>query len=96
MEETVTTIIGHMAASQDEMTILLENKRCLIQHMSRMIAEVPDHDPDFGGMEHLLGHTVAITKGVGAYLHGLSDLEEALAAHLELVMKQLNGAGGDE
>lgn len=96
MEETITSIIGHMAVSQYEMAKILDSDKCLIQHMSRMIAEVPDRNPDFEGTENLLGHTVAITKGIAAYLFSLSDLEEALAANLELVMKQLNEAVGDE
>jgi|HigsolmetaAR203D_1030402.scaffolds.fasta_scaffold00356_6 hypothetical protein len=90
MDEQITAIIGHMSNSHAELANLLEVKKDMVVHMSRMVLAIPDTPLTFSGVDTITENSVAITESITDYLNRLADLEEALAENLTYVMKQLH------
>ncbi|OCT14003.1 nucleoside-diphosphate sugar epimerase [Paenibacillus pectinilyticus] len=90
MEQRVTTIIAHIAASHGEMAKILETHRHVSTQMAGIVQELPDSHPDFAGLENLQKRALQLTRQVTAYLNSLADLEEAIAKQTEMVMKEMH------
>lgn len=91
MEQKVDEILLHVSQSQQQLTRLLETERHVAVRMAQIIHNLPDEDPDFGGLSGLMDNSSEVNKSVIAYLNGLADLQESMAELLERVMKELNG-----
>lgn len=91
MEQKVDEILLHVSQSQQQLTKLLETERHVAVRMAQIIHNLPDEDPEFGGLGGLMDNSSEVNKSVIAYLNGLADLEESMAELLERVMKEFNG-----
>jgi hypothetical protein len=91
MEQKVDEILLHVSQSQQQLTRLLETERHVAVRMAQIIHNLPDEDPEFGGLNGLMDNSSEVNKSVIAYLNGLADLQESMAELLERVMKELNG-----
>lgn len=96
MEQQITAIIEHMSNSHVEMANLLEVKKDMVVHMSRMVLAIPDTPLTFSGVDTITENSVAITESITEYLNKLADLEEAMAENLTYVMKELHQAEEQE
>ncbi|MFC0212696.1 nucleoside-diphosphate sugar epimerase [Paenibacillus chartarius] len=96
LENYITKTVEHMADSQRELVRIVEAEKYVVCHMAGLIAHTPDESPFEGGTGAVIEHSSLITKSISAYLNSLADLEDALATHLELAMKQLNEPSHDE
>ncbi|MDP4098483.1 nucleoside-diphosphate sugar epimerase [Paenibacillus sp. P96] len=91
MEQKVDEILLHVSHSQQQLARLLETERHVAVRMAQIIHQLPDEDPEFGGLDGLMDSSSEVNKSVIAYLNGLADLQESMAELLERVMKELNG-----
>jgi len=57
---------------------------------------LPDHGPDLGERETALELALDVMQSVAVYLNSLGDLEEAVADQLEIVLKDIPFAEGNE
>ncbi|MDF2814889.1 MAG: hypothetical protein K0Q81_1089 [Paenibacillus sp.] len=89
MEHQVTSIIGHIARSHYEMARVLESKRESITNISHIITAMPNENLGLGGAKVVGEGALDIAKSVTAYLQSIADLEDAIAYHLETVIKEL-------
>jgi hypothetical protein len=96
LEQQVTNIITHIAASHREMSKILQTKGSIAGQMSSIITEIPDLRPQFDGVEGLQEHASLIIKSVTAYLKSLAELEDAIALQTEIIMKEMNGPDAEE
>jgi hypothetical protein len=96
LEERVTAIISHIAASHREMSRILEAKRSVSSQMASIANDIPDSHPNFEGLGMLQELALQLNKNVTAYLISLSSLVEAMAQQTEIVMKELNGDEAEE
>ncbi len=87
MHRQVTSMIRHMAESQQEMANILEANRHVAVRMAQLVHDIPPDNPSFQDIESLTEHSLNVSKSVAIYLSGLADLEEALAEHLALIVK---------
>ncbi|MEC0232230.1 MULTISPECIES: nucleoside-diphosphate sugar epimerase [Paenibacillus] len=96
MEQRVTTIISHIAASHREMSKILEAKRSISTQMASIAKDIPDSHPDFEGLSMLQEQALQLTKNITAYLNSLANLEEAIAQQTEIVMKEMKDPEDEE
>jgi hypothetical protein len=96
MEQSITSIIEHMAVSHRELAKILDHKGRVGVRMSTLIDEVPSVAPSFEDVETLMEHALGITKSVTYYLNSLADLEDAISANVTLVINELTPSDGDE
>ncbi|MBD0381606.1 hypothetical protein [Paenibacillus sedimenti] len=96
MQDQITSILNHMAKSQQEMARTLEAKRFIVAHMASMVVQIPDRDPSFGEIESLVEHSLEVTKGITSYLNSLADLEDALADNLAPIVKAMKEHPSEE
>lgn len=96
MDHHVTNIIQYLAESHVEMSKIMEEKRHIAVHMSQLIQQIPDYSA-FKSLEQTCKNSMDITENLTAYLNSISELEEAIAENLTLVMKEMNaGNAADE
>ncbi|MCD1258100.1 nucleoside-diphosphate sugar epimerase [Paenibacillus athensensis] len=96
MEQKITAIVAHIAATHREMSRILQAKRQVAAQMSAVTREIPDSHPQFEGVEALQEQSLQLTRGVTAYLNSLADLVDAIAQQTEVVMKEMNGSDAEE
>lgn len=96
MEEHVTSILTHIAASHEEMDAILAANRDITVHMASMIIELPDKGLTFTGMDTVTRNALLVTENITSYVKAIAELEEAIADSLSAVMKELNGGGENE
>jgi len=85
-----------MVKSHYELVRTLSAERDAVAHTSRVIGALPDHGPTLGDPETALESSLEVMQTVAVYLNSLGDLEEALADQLEIIMKQIPFAEGNE
>lgn len=85
-----------MVKSHYEMARTLSAERDAAVHTSRVVASMPDHGPVPGDHELSLELSLELMESVAAYLSSLGDLEEAMADQLEIILKHLPFAEGNE
>ncbi|CAH1229928.1 hypothetical protein PAECIP111891_06576 [Paenibacillus allorhizoplanae] len=90
MEERVTQIISHIAASHSQTGRILETHRHVSTQMAAIAGDLPDSHPEFAGLDMLQKRALQLTKNVTTYLNSLAELEEAMAMQTELVMKEIH------
>lgn len=90
MEERVTEIVSHIAASHSQMAQILETHRHVSTQMAAIAGDLPDSHPEFAGLAMLQVRALQLTKNVTAYLNSLAALEEAMAKQTEMVMKEIH------
>lgn len=96
MEQRVTTIISHIAASHHEMSKILEAHRSVSTQMAGIARDIPDSHPHFEGLSMLQEQALQLTKNITAYLNSLANLEEAIAQQTEIVMKEMKEPDNEE
>ncbi|WP_019532828.1 hypothetical protein [Paenibacillus ginsengihumi] len=96
VQREITKMIENMAVSQTEMAKIIAAERHTAVHMAQLVHDIPPHNPGFGGIEELMGNSLAVTKNVAAYLNSLADLEDTLADHLSYLLKEVNIPEGEE
>ncbi|MEW9700270.1 nucleoside-diphosphate sugar epimerase [Paenibacillus sp. SI8] len=96
MEERVTAIISHIAASHREMSRILEAKRSVTTQMAAIANDIPDSHPNFEGLGMLQEQALQLNKNVTSYLNSLANLVESMAQQTEIVMKELSGNDAEE
>ncbi|MGG4143572.1 nucleoside-diphosphate sugar epimerase [Paenibacillus algorifonticola] len=90
MQHIVTEIIEHLSHSNSQMARMLEAKRHVTVRMAEIVKSLPDHQPNFGGVDDLLGESQALLGSVIAYLNSMAELQETLASQLSYTIKELN------
>ncbi|NRF95282.1 nucleoside-diphosphate sugar epimerase [Paenibacillus frigoriresistens] len=96
MEQRVTTIISHIAASHREMSRILETHRSVSSQMATIASDIPDSHPNFEGVGMLQVQALQLTKNITAYLNSLANLEESIAQQTEIVMKEMKEPDHEE
>jgi hypothetical protein len=96
LEQRVTMIISHIAASHREMSRILEAKRGVSTQMASIANDIPDSHPHFEGLGMLQQQALQLTKNITAYLNSLANLEEAIAQQTEIVMKEMKEPDNEE
>lgn len=96
MEQRVTTIISHIAASHREMSRILETHRSVSSQMATIANDIPDSHPNFEGVGMLQEQALQLTKNITAYLKSLANLEESIAQQTEIVMKEMKEPDHEE
>ncbi|SDD29961.1 hypothetical protein SAMN02799630_02773 [Paenibacillus sp. UNCCL117] len=96
MHKQITTMMHHMATSQEEMVRILEAKRQVAVRMAQLVHDIPPQYPGFDGVEALTENAMNVTKNIAGYLSSLADLEEALADNLTFVLKEVQAPAGEE
>jgi hypothetical protein len=96
MEHHVTLSMEFMVKSHYELARTLAAERDAAVHASRVIGRLPDHGPDLGEREAALELALDVMQSVAVYLSSLGDLEEAVADQLEIVLKDIPFAEGNE
>ncbi len=96
MEQRVTKIISHIAASHREMSRILETHRSVSTQMATIASDIPDSHPNFDGIGMLQEQALQLTKNITAYLNSLANLEEAIAQQTEIVMKEMKDPEDEE
>ncbi|MEX2460145.1 MAG: nucleoside-diphosphate sugar epimerase [Paenibacillaceae bacterium] len=89
MEREITANINHIMNSQRQMAKILESERYIVDHIAKIMNDIPDRDPSFNQVEAIVKNTGEVTKTISSYLVSLADLEEAIAINLMAVMKEL-------
>jgi hypothetical protein len=89
IHKEVDKILGHMSQSHEQMAKILGSNKTTSKSISTMIGQFPDVNPMLGDQEALVTNSLDVTRNIAVYLKALSELEEALAASLSIVMKQL-------
>ncbi|MDB5054123.1 MAG: nucleoside-diphosphate sugar epimerase [Bacilli bacterium] len=89
MEQEITEIIHHMMSSQQQIAKVLEAERHIVDHIAKIVNEIPDQFPSFNDMEAIVKNTSEVTKTISSYLVSLADFEEAIADNLTAVMMEL-------
>jgi hypothetical protein len=89
MEQEITAIIHHIMSSQQQMAKVLEAERHIIDHIAKMVNEIPDRRSSFYGMEAIVKNSNEVTKTISSYLVSLADFEESIAENLTAVMREL-------
>lgn len=89
IHKEVDIILGHMCQSHEHMAKILGSNKTSSKSISDMIGQLPDVKPMLGDQEALVTISLDVTGNITAYLKALSELEDALAASLSIVMKQL-------
>lgn len=85
-----------LVKSHYELTRTLSAERDAVTHTSRVICALPDQGPTLGEPETALEASLEVLQTVAVYLNSLGDLEEALADQLEVIVKQIPFAEGNE
>ncbi|WP_314002778.1 nucleoside-diphosphate sugar epimerase [uncultured Paenibacillus sp.] len=90
MERLLDELVEHLSASHQQLARMLEAERQIAVRMAQVVHALPDRHPQFGGFEGLLEGAHTVGKNVVAYLHGLAELQEAMADQLTAVMKEID------
>jgi len=96
LEHHVTLAMEFMVKSHYELARTLAADRDAAVHASRVIGRLPDHAPGLGDREEALELSLDVMQSVAAYLNSLGDLAEAVADQLELILKDIPFAEGNE
>jgi NTP pyrophosphatase (non-canonical NTP hydrolase) len=86
MEEKITAIIRHIVNSQQQMAKILESERYIVDHIAKIVNDIPDRP--YSTVESIVKNTGEVTKTISSYLVSLADLEEAIADNLLAIMKE--------
>lgn len=96
LDHHITLSMEFMVKSHYELARTLAADRDSVSHTSRVISALPDHGPTLGEPEAALETSLEVLQTVAVYLNSLGDLEEALADQLEIILKQIPLAEGNE
>lgn len=91
MEQKITDIIMHMGHSHQQLARIIDAERHIIVRMADIVHALPDHTPNFDGVEGLMDSSSSIKKSLIAYLNSIAELEEAMAENLSQVVSELKG-----
>lgn len=90
MDNLVSSIIGHMAHSHQQLARIMQAKKEVAVNMARVIDAIPDTHHSFADVETVAEQSSGVTKSVCSYLNSLAALEESLADNLDDVMKEMS------
>lgn len=90
MYHQVSSIIDHMAKSQEEIAKMIAQERHASVHLAQLVQNIPDH-PDFREAQELERLSVLLAENITAYLNSIAEFAESLAENLSLVIKELGG-----
>lgn len=96
MQQEITVAVAYLSVSQRELVRIMEAEKVVVRHMAALIAHMPDELPFDGELPEIMENATLVMKSVVTYLNSLADLEDALATHLELAMKELGEPSHDE
>lgn len=96
MDHHVTLSMEFMVKSHHELVRTLAAERDAAVHASRVIGALPNDGPVPGERETALELSLDVMQNVAAYLSSLSDLEEAVADQLEIILNEIPFAEGNE
>jgi len=96
MQQLIDEVVEHLSMSHQQMARILEADRHIAVRMAQIVQAVPDQHPDLGGFDGLLEGAQAIGKNLVAYLNGLAEMQETLADHLTVIVKELDGGESEE
>jgi len=96
MQQLIDEVVEHLSISHQQMARILEAERHVAVRMAQIVHSMPDQHPDLGGFEGLLDGAQAVGKNLVAYLNGIAELQEAVAEHLTVVVKELDGGESEE
>lgn len=89
MDHLVSSIIGHMAHSHQQLARILQAQKDVAVSMARVIDAIPDAHHTFADVETVAEQSSGVTKSVCSYLNSLAALEESIAENLDDVMKEM-------
>ncbi|MGG1515669.1 hypothetical protein ABE504_09675 [Paenibacillus oryzisoli] len=89
MEQQITTVIAHIAASHRELAALLASHRHISSRMAALVGDLPDSHPEFQGLGVLHKRSLQLTKNVTSYVSSLAELAEEVAKRTEIIMKEM-------
>ncbi|EXX84917.1 hypothetical protein BG53_00685 [Paenibacillus darwinianus] len=90
MQQVLDELIGHLSVSHQQLARMLDAERHIAVKMAQVVHALPDRNPQFGGFDGLLEGAYTVSKNVVSYLHGLAELQEALADQLTVVLKEMD------
>ncbi len=96
MQQLIDEVIEHLSVSHQQLARILEAERHIAVRMAQIVQAVPDQHPDFGGFDGLMDSAQAVGKNLVAYLNGIAELQETLAEHLTVIVKELGGGESEE
>jgi hypothetical protein len=89
MEREITGIVNHIMNSQRQMAKILQSERHIVEHIAKIVNEIPNRQPSFNTTEAIIKNSSDVTRTITSYLVNLAELEEAIAINLTIVMKEL-------
>jgi hypothetical protein len=92
VDQKITDIMMHMAHSHQQLARVIDAERHITVRMAQIVHALPDEEPDFEGVEGMLGSTSSVNKSIISYLNSMADLQEAMAENLTQVMTELKGS----
>jgi hypothetical protein len=96
MQQLIDEVVEHLSMSHQQLARILEAERHIAVRMAQIVHAVPDQHPDLGGFDGLLEGAQAVGKNLVAYLNGIAELQETLAEHLTVIVKELGGGESEE
>lgn len=89
VQNKVNEMLNHMSFSHQQLARIIDSQRHVAVRMSQIVHDLPDCDPDFGGVSGIMENSGRVNKSIISYLHSIAELEEAIAESLSLVMKEI-------
>ena len=96
VEHHITAMLEHMADSDQQLAEILAAGRDIAVHMSYLVETIPNENFTFEDLETIAESASLVNASVVAYLNSIGGLEEAIAEHLQCVMKELATDEEDE
>lgn len=96
MDHHITLAMEFMVKSHYELARTMAAERDAAVHASRVIGLLPDHAPALGDRRAALELSLDLMQNVAVYLNSLGDLEDVVADQLELILRELPFAEGNE
>ncbi|MGO4371984.1 nucleoside-diphosphate sugar epimerase [Paenibacillus sp. 2TAB19] len=93
MQNYINEMVEHMAQSSAELARILEAEKHVAVRMSDIVQVIPDLRPSFdGGVSAIVENSLAVSQNLVAYLNSIADLQETIASHLSIIIRELKVA----
>lgn len=89
MEQHMTKVLTHIAASHRELAALLASHRHISSRMAAIVGDLPESHPQFQGLGVLHKRSLQLTANVTSYVNSLAELTEEVAKRTEIIMKEM-------
>ena len=64
MEREITGIVNHIMNSQRQMAKILQSERHIVEHIAKIVNEIPDRQPSFNTTEAIIKNSSDVTRTI--------------------------------